>query len=122
MTVLDVKNFAQIESAHIEFGALTVLVGPQATGKSLLLQWLKVALDAREVVHALKEAGRDVKSATNLVDLIFGEGMSGAWTEDKTVVTLDGKPVTPRRSRTMSALPNIWRPSRKLYQPFGAYW
>jgi hypothetical protein len=95
MTVLDVKNFAQIENAHIEFGDLTVLVGPQATGKSLLLQWLKVALDAGEVVSALKQAGHDVKTPKNLIDLIFGEGMSAAWKDGKTTVLLDNKLISP---------------------------
>jgi len=96
MTVLDVKNFAQIESAHIEFGDLTVLVGPQATGKSLLLQWLKIAFDAGEVVSALKQAGHDVKTSENLIDLIFGEGMSPAWKDEKTTVFLDNKKINPQ--------------------------
>jgi len=95
MTVLEVKSFAQIEEARIEFGDLTVLVGPQATGKSLLLQWLKVALDAGEIVFALKEAGHDVRTAGNLLDLTFGEGMSAAWTSGKTSVRLNGRAVTP---------------------------
>jgi hypothetical protein len=95
MPILDVNYFAQIERASIEFGDLTVLVGPQATGKSLLLQWLKVAFDAGEVVSALKEAGHDVKTAKNLIDLIFGEGMSAAWHDGKTTVAIDGKPVVP---------------------------
>ncbi len=94
MTVLHVKNFAQIEDAEISFGDLTVLVGPQATGKSLVLQWLKMALDSAEVVRALKEAGQDVKSESNLVDLVFGEGMSAAWRHGRTSVTFDGKVVS----------------------------
>jgi hypothetical protein len=94
-TSLDVQNFAQIECAHIDFGDLTILVGPQATGKSLLLQWLKVALDAGEVVAALREAGQDVSTPTNLIDLIFGEGMSAAWSGERTVVTFNGKAVGP---------------------------
>jgi AAA domain, putative AbiEii toxin, Type IV TA system len=96
MTVLDVKHFAQISSAHLEFGDLTVLVGPQATGKSLLLQWLKAAIDAGEVVGALKEAGHDVKDASSLIDLIFGRGMADAWVDNKTSVSLDGRSITPR--------------------------
>src|SRR6059036_3407661 len=94
-TSLDVKNFAQIDHAHIDFGDLTLLVGPQATGKSLLLQWLKVALDAGEVVAALREAGHDVSTAKNLVDLIFGEGMSAAWDDEHTIVSFNGKAVDP---------------------------
>lgn len=92
---LEVKAFAQIERAEVEFGDLTVLVGPQATGKSLLLQWLKLALDSGEVVHARKEAGHDVGSAENLLNLTFGEGMAKAWTEGETTVRFDGKPVRP---------------------------
>jgi hypothetical protein len=94
MTTLHVKNFAQIDDARIAFGDLTVLVGPQATGKSLILQWLKIGIDAGEVVSALRQAGHDVKTTNNLIDLIFGEGMSSAWKEGKSTVTLDGKPVS----------------------------
>lgn len=95
MTSLEVRHFAQIDEARIEFGDLTVLVGPQATGKSLLLQWLKIAIDIGEIVFALREAGHDVKTAKNLLDLTFGEGMSAAWTEAKTSVRFNGSPVTP---------------------------
>ena len=48
---LQVDNFAQIKRAKITFGDLTVLVGPQASGKSLLLQIWKFALDRREIAR-----------------------------------------------------------------------
>ncbi|MBI4425016.1 MAG: AAA family ATPase [Elusimicrobia bacterium] len=95
MITLEVKHFAQIDQARIEFGDLTVLVGPQATGKSLLLQWLKMAIDIGEVGFSLKEAGHDIKTAKNLLDLTFGEGMAAAWTEGKTSVTFEGRSVSP---------------------------
>jgi putative AbiEii toxin of type IV toxin-antitoxin system len=94
MPVLHVRNFAQIEDARIEFGDLTILVGPQATGKSLLLQWFKAAIDMGEIFAALKEAGHDVRTPRGLIDLVFGEGMSVAWT-DKSVVQYDSKSVSP---------------------------
>jgi hypothetical protein len=96
MNVLEVKRFAQIDYARIEFGDLTVLVGPQASGKSLLLQWLKIAFDFREVVFALKEAGHDVKSEKSLLDLMFGEGMHGSWIDGETEVRLNGALVSPQ--------------------------
>jgi hypothetical protein len=95
MTTLEVRNFAQIEHAAIELGDLTVLVGPQATGKSLLLQWFKMALDSGEVVAALKQAGHDVSDPSDLIDLVFGEGMAKSWDRAKTVVRFDGKDVLP---------------------------
>jgi hypothetical protein len=95
MDILEVKHFAQIEEAKIEFGDLTLLVGPQASGKSVVLQWLKLAIDIGEVVHALKQAGHDVKSEKALLDLTFGEGMSGSWTDDKTEITFNNAKLSP---------------------------
>lgn len=95
MNVLEVKHFAQIDEARVEFGDLTVLVGPQASGKSLILQWLKIAIDIGEIVFALKEAGHDVTTEGNVLDLTFGEGMSGAWREGKTEVRFNGSLVSP---------------------------
>lgn len=95
MAVLEVRDFAQVEHAKIVFGDLTVLVGPQATGKSLLLQWFKMAMDASEVVTALKEAGHDVGEPGALLDLVFGEGMSSAWDDERSRVTLDRREIKP---------------------------
>src|SRR5580658_9471564 len=36
MRKLTVKNFSVIKDAELEFGKITVLIGPQASGKSLL--------------------------------------------------------------------------------------
>ena len=36
MRKLTVKNFSVIKDATLEFGKITVLIGPQASGKSLL--------------------------------------------------------------------------------------
>lgn len=91
---LHIENFAQIREASITFRDLTVLVGAQGTGKSLVLQWLKAAIDGKHIVRALREAGQEVSSKT-LVDLIFGVGMGSAWREGS-VVDFDGKSVAPQ--------------------------
>ena len=52
MTRLRIKNFAHVAEASITLGDLTVLVGAQGTGKSLILQWLKTALDGRQITSA----------------------------------------------------------------------
>lgn len=124
MTILSVKNFAQIQSAEISFGDLTVLVGPQASGKSLVLQWFKVAKDMGEILHALREAGSDISSASSILDLVLGEGMSAAWRSGESEVALDGKPLLPdswpsQQSNRMShAMPR----SRSLSRRSGPQW
>ncbi len=92
MTRLLVKNFAHIADASVTFGDLTILVGAQGTGKSLVLQWLKTALDGKQIASALKDAGQDVSKSDALVDLIFGVGMGQAWTAD-TSIKLDNREI-----------------------------
>jgi len=93
-THLVIKEFAQIREIDIRFGDLTVLVGAQGTGKSLALQWMKTAIDGRQIVNALRDAGQNVKNPDVLVDLIFGVGMGSAW-RDKSSVVFNGTNVRP---------------------------
>ena len=51
---LEIENFAHLSDVSIEFGDLTVLVGAQGVGKSLALQWLKTAIDGKQIVSALR--------------------------------------------------------------------
>lgn len=93
---LRIRNFAQLADVKLTLGDLTVLVGPQGAGKSLALQWLKVAMDGRQVVDALKSAGHPTDKPGVLIDLIFGTGMAPAWRDGETEVSLNGKKVSVR--------------------------
>ena len=94
---LQIKNFAQI--AHLDFdlgnvGDLTMIVGPQATGKSLALQWLKLACDRLVVREDLERFGFDWSDISQFFDLYFGEGMRSGYRstgDHSTTVALDGK-------------------------------
>ena len=97
MTTLHIENFAHISKAEFELGDLTVLVGAQGTGKSLALQWLKTAIDGKQIISALRDAGQDVTKPDALVDLIFGVGMGDAWTESS-ATPLASKGEWPRRT------------------------
>jgi hypothetical protein len=93
---LSIRDFAHLKQVDIAFGDLTVLVGPQGAGKSLALQWLKVAMDGRQLVDALRDAGHPVERSDALIDLIFGAGMAAAWKDGKTEVGFDGKRLAPK--------------------------
>jgi hypothetical protein len=93
---LQIKNFAHLSNVSLTFGDLTVIVGPQGAGKSLALQWLKIALDGRQVVDALRAAGHPVDRPDALIDLIFGSGMSSAWHANSTLVQLGSNRITPK--------------------------
>ncbi len=49
MTTLRLRNIGQLTEADLHFGDLTVFVGPQATGKSIALQFLKLMVDTGQV-------------------------------------------------------------------------
>jgi predicted ATPase len=76
MSLLKVKNFGQINQAHLNFGDLTVLVGPQASGKSIVLQLLKLLLDYGQIQQELNRYGLDWERDLNkFLNVYFGEGM-----------------------------------------------
>lgn len=86
MKKLRLENVAQIRDAEIEFGDLTVLVGPQATGKSILLQFLKLLVDTGYVQGELRRHGLDwSRRLPDFLDVYFGEGMECIWTRQSKV-------------------------------------
>ena len=93
---LKIQRFAQIAEVNLALGDLTVLVGAQGTGKSLALQWLKTAMDGKQIVRALREAGYPTEKSEVLIDLIFGTGMGNAWNERSSVRFNNSKPITPK--------------------------
>ncbi len=98
MKRLSVTSLGQIREADITFGDLTVFVGEQASGKSILLQLVKLISDAGSITHTLKKHGYDWdKKTENFLHLYFGEGMEGIWNNDETKVTVDEVEFTPRK-------------------------
>jgi hypothetical protein len=94
MTTLKIQNLGQIKKAKLSFGDLTVLVGPQATGKSIALQLLKLMVDAGQVQHEMAKYGLDWEhSLPDFLDIYFGEGMRFIWQGERTSIEWEGMPV-----------------------------
>src|SRR5437763_499079 len=94
MATLKIKNLGQIREANLSFGDLTVLVGPQATGKSIVLQLLKLILDAGKVQDVMGNYGLDWgHKLPEFLDVYFGEGMRSIWRAGTTSIEWEGKPV-----------------------------
>jgi hypothetical protein len=102
---LALKNVGPIQSAEVQFGDLTVLVGPQATGKSVFLQFLKLMLDTNPVFRTFGRYGLDWDGRwEDFFNLYFGEGMSRIWKKNSRLEwqgqEVDiAKLVRPRRGR-----------------------
>ena len=96
---LRLTSLGQIAEADITFGDLTVFVGEQASGKSILLQLVKLILDAGDITQTLKKHGFDWQKKTeNFLFLYFGEGMETIWNEGETKVTVDKADFTPQKA------------------------
>lgn len=86
-----VNNLGQLKQAEIQLGDLTVLVGPQASAKSIFLQLFKLTLDHQPIARTIRQHGFDWKQdPKNFLSLYFGEGMQNIWTA-KTQVQVDGE-------------------------------
>lgn len=86
---LRIENFGPIDTAELALGDVNVLVGPQATGKSLAMQCLKLLIDQEAIQRKMKDAnlrwgGKDAGRV--FADLYFGEGVGQRW---------DGDPAKP---------------------------
>ena len=99
MERIKLTSLGQIREADISFGDLTVFVGEQASGKSILLQLVKLISDAGNITQTLKKHGFDwQKKAENFLSVYFGEGMEQIWQDGITKVTVDKVDFTPRKA------------------------
>lgn len=97
MKRLTLRNIGQIKDADLHFEDLTVLVGPQASGKSISLQWLKLLADTGLIQRQMKTYGLDYDgSLKQFLDVYFGEGMHSIWKESS-AIEMDGKPLNTER-------------------------
>jgi hypothetical protein len=106
MSTLNIEHLGQIRSANLEFGDLTVFVGPQATGKSIALQLLKLMVDAGQVQSEMSRHGLDWGGKLpDFLDAYFGEGMHSIWDGARTNIRWNGNKVD---------LPQLAKRKRKI--------
>lgn len=80
---LRLEQFGPIKHADVAFGDLTVVVGPQATGKSLFLQALKLYIDQDHVHDMFARHSMSFSDRSGpFLDAYFGKGMSRIWRSD----------------------------------------
>ncbi|MCS6805601.1 MAG: ATP-binding protein [Acidobacteriota bacterium] len=95
ISTLKLERLGPIQQADISFGDWTVLVGPQATGKSIFLQFLKLVADIGYVHDELRKHGIDWRgSLPTFLDVYFGEGMQEIWRNDTppSALVVNGQP------------------------------
>src|SRR5258708_40074975 len=89
---LRLRNIGPITEADVQFGDLTVLVGPQATGKSLFFQFLKLLFDVKPILGYFVEHGLNWhKKIEEFLPLYLGEGMGAIWEPSRSEILWRGR-------------------------------
>lgn len=100
------KSIGPVAEAEIRFGDLTVFVGPQATGKSIFLQLLKLLLDKQAIHKTMQRFSLSQRGqVTDFFDRYFGEGMASIWADGDSSLFLG-------KSRKQTDLMTYARPGR----------
>lgn len=99
MKRLELERFGPIKKAELELGDLTVFVGHQASGKSLLIQLIKAISDAGSIRSELKRYGYDWARGDAVASysaLYFGGGLGELLGSTKSLLA-DGRKVSLER-------------------------
>lgn len=93
VTKLKVENFGPIKSVDVSLGDLNILIGPQASGKSLFLELFKLVMDKNSIIETLRKYNY-ILSKTDvepLLDYYFGEGLHTLFSGDTKIEVSDKK-------------------------------
>lgn len=90
MNNLKISDLGPLGKININFGDLTILVGPQASGKSIALETLKLVVDRDSVISNLDRYNYIIGHNTDkILNVYYGDGMAPIW-KNSTSVIFDG--------------------------------
>ena len=111
------SQIGPISEADIRFGDLTVFVGPQASGKSIFLQLLKLLVDKPAIHETMSRFGLGRKASLDaFLNLYLGEGMSSVWTEGSSRLIV-GRRHKPEDLATYARAGGTKKPQQMFYIP-----
>ena len=103
MRHVSIRNFGPIDHIDIELGDLTFFIGPQASGKSITLEAMKLMEDRDSIIETLDRYNYILgHNSTRILNVYFGEGMAKMWRPD-TQMILDGKELTHSKLSKVSS-------------------
>ena len=88
MRKLYIENFGPIGKLDIELGDFTILVGPQASGKTIALETLKLVIDNGSIIDKLNKNNYITSRVNNVLNLYYGKGSAAMW-RDNTHIKVD---------------------------------
>lgn len=91
MKNLRIYRLGPLGNINIDFGDLTIFVGPQASGKSIALETLKLVVDRDSVISNLDRYNYIIgHNVDKILNVYYGDGMATVW-KPQTSVVLNGE-------------------------------
>lgn len=90
MESLKISRLGPIDEVDVKIGDITILVGPQASGKSIFLQILNLLLDYPSIIKTLRTYGFTIDNINDLLGHYLGSGMAKGF-KDTGKIQLDEK-------------------------------
>ena len=118
--VLQVSKLGPIHRANVELGDLTVLVGPQASGKSIFLQTLKLVMDRNHILGFFKKNNTIFSNGPrSVLNGYYGSGMAGMLRKRPTVSWDGGEYglgdlASPKKSRSRQYEKLFYIPAQRV--------
>jgi hypothetical protein len=114
---LEIERLGPIKHADVTFGDLTVIVGPQASGKSIFLQTLKLLKDRDHIHDTFKHNNVVFTEDVNaFYDGYFGNGMSSSW-DNSSALRSNGKDTKLAKYAKPSRARELNRAERVFFIP-----
>ena len=133
-TTIRLKNIGPVKEAEVELGDLTVLVGSQASGKSVFLQTLKLVADHNHILGFFDQQNVVFNNdPAAVLNGYYGRGMAGMLTDNPSVTwqgrRYDLKTLTkPKKPKTAQAESLFYIPAQRVVslpsgvsQTFGSF-
>src|SRR5208282_661874 len=105
ITRLRIRNFRSIESLDLELGDTTVFIGPNNSGKTAILDAVRIVLTRRwgqrgtgfteHDVHRINDEGDPRTLPPVTIDILLEEPESGAWDPDMVAALEDVMTILP---------------------------
>ncbi|NPA34988.1 MAG: ATP-binding protein [Chlorobi bacterium] len=93
---IELKDFGQIKEGQVQIGDLTVLVGEQASGKTLFLELFKFIHDRHFIKKVFQEKGFTIDSIEDLFSLYFGCSKELIPVKEGSEIRLNGRAINLR--------------------------
>ena len=128
ITRLRICNFRSIDSLDLELGDTTVFIGPNNSGKTAILDAVRIVLTRRwgqrgtgfteNDVHRINDEGDPRTLPPVTIDIVLEEPESGAWDPDMVAALEDVMTILPRGTNGVTErVTCAWNPDREVFDP-----